>query len=123
MRSCDVYPAIYAVVNRIPRGRVAIYGQVAELAGLPGHARQVGYALNALPDDTRVPWQRVINAQGRISARADSDWGAYQRHLLESEGVVFEEDGRVPLARFQWRPRSVSAFAATPPARERKKRP
>ena len=61
------YSRIYAVVRRIPRGRVATYGQVAELAGLPGHARQVGYALHALPRGTTVPWHRVLNARGALS--------------------------------------------------------
>ena len=58
---------IYAIVRRIPRGRIASYGQVARLAGLPGHARQVGYALHALPEDSGIPWHRVINARGRTS--------------------------------------------------------
>ena len=63
------YRRIYAVVRRIPRGRVASYGQVARLAGLPGHARQVGYAMHALPAGTTVPWHRVVNAQGAVSRR------------------------------------------------------
>ena len=64
------YARIYAVIRRIPFGKVATYGQVAELAGLPGHARQVGYALHALPSATAVPWHRVINAAGTVSRRA-----------------------------------------------------
>ena len=97
---------IYRVVRRIPRGRVATYGQVAELAGLPGHARQVGYALNALSGgDARVPWQRVINARGEVSARSAPDADRLQRAMLEAEGVVFGTDGRIDLARFRWRPR------------------
>lgn len=95
---------IHAVVRRIPAGRVATYGEVAEAAGLPGHARQVGYAMHALPDSTTVPWHRVINARGEISARAEGPGaGLRQRFLLEAEGVVFDERGRVPLARFGWR--------------------
>ena len=94
---------IYSVVRRIPRGRVATYGQVAELAGLPGHARQVGYALHALPAGTRVPWHRVINAAGAVSLRAASGDEVTQRQLLESEGIVFDARGRVPLARVRWR--------------------
>lgn len=97
------YQKIYAVVRRIPEGKVATYGQIAVLAGLPGHARQVGYALNALRDDT-VPWQRVINAQGRVSERSEPGWEGYQRHLLEEEGVVFSEKGAVSLKRFRWEP-------------------
>ena len=85
---------IYAVVRRIPRGSVATYGQVAERAGYPGHARQVGYALHALPPGTTVPWHRVINARGEVSARADGE-GLTQRLLLEREGVRFDARGRV----------------------------
>lgn len=97
---------IYAVVSRIPRGRVATYGQVARLANLPGQARLVGYALSALPDGSRVPWHRVINAQGRISGRTGgSDWGILQRLRLAREGVVFGAKGSISLARFRWRPR------------------
>ena len=97
------YDRIYAVVRRIPKGRVATYGQVAVLAGLPGHARQVGYALNALRDES-VPWQRVINAQGKVSTRAEPGWEGYQRHVLESEGVSFNASGVVSLKRFRWEP-------------------
>jgi methylated-DNA-protein-cysteine methyltransferase-like protein len=95
---------IYDTVGRIPRGRVSTYGQIAALAGFPGQARLVGYALNRLSDD-RVPWQRVINSQGRISPRADSEFGRIQRALLEAEGITFFANGRVSLERFGWRPR------------------
>jgi methylated-DNA-protein-cysteine methyltransferase-like protein len=97
---------IYAVVRRIPRGRVATYGQVARLAGLGGHARQVGYALAALPEAQKdLPWHRVINAQGRVSLRGEPGWDDVQRQLLRREGVAFDADGRTSLARFQWKPR------------------
>lgn len=96
---------IYAVVRRIPRGRVATYGQVAELAGLHGHARQVGYALNALPDGTTVPWHRVLNARGEVSLRSEPGAELSQRMLLEREGVRFDARGRVALKRVAWRPR------------------
>jgi methylated-DNA-protein-cysteine methyltransferase-like protein len=99
---------IWATVDRIPRGRVATYGQIAELAGLGGHARQVGYALAALPDGARTPWQRVINSKGEISERAAFDGAPRQRLLLLEEGVVFGPDGRVDLKRFGWRPRRMS---------------
>lgn len=102
-----LYERIYAVVEAIPAGRVATYGQVAALAGIPGHARQVGYALHALPEASTVPWQRVINARGEVSARSAPDLGwvrGYQRHLLEEEGVLFDERGRVDLACFRWEP-------------------
>ena len=96
---------IYAVVQRIPRGRVATYGQIASLAGLGGHARQVGYALHALPHGTRVPWHRVINAQGRVSPRANPDYVTIQHALLEAEGVEIGPGDRVSLKRFGWKPR------------------
>jgi methylated-DNA-protein-cysteine methyltransferase-like protein len=103
------YARIYAVVRRIPRGRVATYGQVARLAGLPGQARQAGYALHALPDDLGVPWHRVINAQGRVSPRGEPEWEDVQRQMLEREGVHFDVSGRTDLDRYQWKPRRAPA--------------
>ena len=92
-------------MRRIPRGRVATYGQVAAWAGLAGHARQVGYALHALREGERVPWQRVVNARGAVSPRAEPGADTIQRRLLEREGVRFDARGRVDLARYGWRPR------------------
>jgi methylated-DNA-protein-cysteine methyltransferase related protein len=107
-RSGDgAYARIYAVVRRIPRGRVATYGQVAALAGLPGHARQVGYALSALGSrDERVPWQRVVNARGEVSPRGEPGWDEIQRSLLEDEGIDVDARGRIDLRRWGWRPRA-----------------
>jgi methylated-DNA-protein-cysteine methyltransferase related protein len=97
------YQAIYAVVRRIPQGRVATYGQIARLAGMPGQARLVGYALGALKDQAPVPWHRVVNAQGRISPRSGGGPAdMVQRLRLENEGVCFDEHGRIPLDRFLW---------------------
>jgi len=101
------YQRIYAVVRKIPRGLVASYGQVAKLAGLPGHARQVGYAMCALPQGTTVPWQRVINAEGRVSRRRIPGAELTQRMLLEREGVRFGPSGRVDLSRFGWKVRRL----------------
>lgn len=101
--SAGTYDRIYSTVRRIPRGRVATYGQVATLSGLPGRARQVGYALAALAPSTGVPWQRVVNAAGAISLRP-FDGGLSQRMILEREGVRFTGD-RISLERYQWRPR------------------
>jgi alkylated DNA nucleotide flippase Atl1/3-methyladenine DNA glycosylase AlkD len=100
------YERIYEVVRRIPPGRVATYGQVAALAGLGGRARQVGYALHALPEGSSVPWHRVINARGEISPRSEPEPGreGYQRFLLEEEEVLFDLAGRVDLERFRWQP-------------------
>jgi methylated-DNA-protein-cysteine methyltransferase-like protein len=111
-RSLGSRARIYAVVRRIPRGRVATYGQVAALAGCAGHARQVGYALHALAEDSTVPWQRVVNARGEVSPRRMPGWDGLQRALLEREGVAFDARGRIDLARRRWRPaRSGSARA------------
>ena len=102
------YGRIYRVVGRIPRGRVATYGQVALLAGLPGQARQVGYALHALGAGSEVPWHRVINARGEVSLRSLPGWERVQRQLLEQEGVHFDARGRVALARYRWRAQSTT---------------
>ena len=94
------------MVSRIPRGRVATYGQVALLAGAPGQARLVGYALASLREESAVPWHRVVNARGGISERSDgSPMAAAQRARLRLEGVRFNEGGRISLVRFRWRPR------------------
>ena len=98
------YERIWSVVRRIPAGRVATYGQVARTAGLGRAARLVGYALHALPErGHRVPWQRVINSQGRISQRRFPGADTVQRRLLEREGVRFDGRERIDLARFGWR--------------------
>ena len=101
--------AYYAVVSRIPPGRVATYGQVALVAGKPRAARQVGYALAALRGTRhRIPWQRVLGSRSRGLAAIsilDPMGSAVQRSLLEGEGVVVDERGRVSLERFGWRPR------------------
>ena len=101
-RASGTHARIYAVVRRIPRGRVATYGQVARLAGLPGQARRVGYALHALRDGG-VPWQRVINAQGRVSPRALPGAEEVQEDLLVDEGVAVDARGRIDLRRYGWR--------------------
>ena len=98
------YEAIWEVVRRIPPGRIATYGQIAVLADLPGHARQVGYAMHALPEGSTVPWQRVINARGEVSPRSQPGADHYQRHLLEEEGVRFDDRGRISLASYRWEP-------------------
>ncbi len=103
----ESYGRIYAVVRRVPVGRVTTYGEVAWLAGLPGRARQVGYALHALrSEDEGVPWQRVVNARGEVSPRAEPGLDGLQRRMLEAEGVVFDARGRIDLERFRWRPRT-----------------
>jgi methylated-DNA-protein-cysteine methyltransferase-like protein len=96
---------IYAVIRSIPPGRVATYGQVAALAGLPGHARQVGQALRETPEGLEIPWQRVINAKGEVSPRGGLGLEeGLQRHLLQEEDVVFDERGRIDLDVYGWDP-------------------
>ena len=103
----SAYTRIWAVVRRIPRGRVASYGQVAAVAGLPEHARLVGYALHASVTDA-LPWHRVVNAQGRLSlARKNVAGGLTQRLRLLREGVSFDGRGRVRMERHRWKPRSA----------------
>ena len=98
---------IYEVIARIPKGRVATYGQIATLAGMRGRARQVGYALAATPEGVRLPWHRVINAQGRVSPRSRTKLHELQRDLLAEEGIIFDA-GRVDLTRYRWRPRAFT---------------
>ena len=105
--SSSAYDRIYAVVRRIPSGRVATYGQVATLAGLPGNARQVGYALHAMATDRVVPWHRVINSRGEVSLRKEPGSDQLQRHCLEREGVDFDAAGRIDLVRFRWKSRTA----------------
>lgn len=89
LKDAPVYERIYAIVRKIPAGRVATYGQIAAIVGRCT-PRMVGYAMAALPFDSDVPWQRVINRQGKISPRAGGSGGPRQRQLLEAEGVRFD---------------------------------
>ncbi len=99
----ETYARIYSVVRRIPRGRVATYGQIADLAGLPKQPRLVGYALHSLAEGSEVPWERVINARGEVSPRTAPGGDLVQQQLLEAEGVSFNLYGRVDLKKFQWK--------------------
>ncbi|HTR97013.1 MAG TPA: MGMT family protein [Candidatus Acidoferrales bacterium] len=117
----NAYARILAVVRRIPRGRVATYGQIAALAGYPAAPRLAGYALHALPEGSPLPWHRVVAAGGRLSlARLSPDGAITQRLRLEREGVRFDARGRADLRSAQWsvgRPpsRSGAARRALPP--------
>ena len=97
--SGSAYERIQAVVRRIPRGRVSTYGAIARTAGASG-ARQVGYAMHALSASSRVPWHRVINAQGRVSLPGAA--GDLQRARLLQEGIVSDARGRIDLIRYGW---------------------
>jgi methylated-DNA-protein-cysteine methyltransferase related protein len=107
MKTNGIYSKIYAVVRRIPEGRIATYGQIARLAGLPNGARQVGYALHNLGEDSDVPWHRVVNREGRISLPPILPSSSLQKALLESEGVEFNPDGSIPLKKFLWKKNSL----------------
>ena len=96
---------VWSEVARIPHGRLATYGQIADLIGAYGCARQVGWALRRLKLPSTIPWHRVVNAQGRIAmslSREGSDW--MQRELLMAEGIPVDAEGRLPLRQFLWHP-------------------
>lgn len=96
------FERVYQVVRMIPWGKVATYGQIASIVTHPRAARTVGWALRALPEGTDVPWQRVLNTQGMISLTCELHDPILQRELLEEEGIVFDEEGRVDLVRYRW---------------------
>ncbi len=107
------YEAIYAVVRQIPPGQVATYGQVAELAQLPGQARLVGYALYRVPPASDIPWHRVINAKGTVSHSALRQGTDYlQQALLEAEGIGFDGSGKLDLKQYQWQPHPSAILLA-----------
>jgi methylated-DNA-protein-cysteine methyltransferase-like protein len=105
------YDLIYQIVRQIPLGKVATYGQIADLAGLYGKSRLVGYALFRVNIDLGdIPWHRVINAKGEISYSSLRRGGDYlQKHLLETEGITFDDRGKINLRKYQWHPQIVSA--------------
>jgi methylated-DNA-protein-cysteine methyltransferase-like protein len=119
-RVSRTWERIYAVVRRIPRGRVATYGQVSALAGFPRAPRLAGYALHALPHGSPLPWHRVVAAGGKLSlARLSLEGALTQRLRLEKEGVRFDPRGRVRLKEYGWgvaakRRRQAAARSASP---------
>lgn len=96
------FTQIYDVVRRIPRGKVATYGQIACMAGNPRWSRVVGYALHVNPDPEHIPCFRVVNRLGEVSSAFAFGGGNRQRELLMEEGVMFLPDGRVDLSRSIW---------------------
>lgn len=98
-----VFQRFYALVDSIPKGRLATYGQIAKEAGLPRHARHVGHALRALPRGSQLPWHRVLSASGQIAQRPGSSWSKQIRRL-RSEGIEVSAKGRVRLASYRWDP-------------------
>ncbi|HEY5674859.1 MAG TPA: MGMT family protein [Malonomonas sp.] len=95
-----LYQRIYALTRQIPPGRVTSYGRIGQLLGCT--ARTVGFAMAALPAGSDVPWQRVINSQGKVSLRTDGEGNVLQRDLLEAEGVCFDQHQRVDFQQFGW---------------------
>lgn len=119
-RTSGTHARILAVVNRIPRGRVATYGQVAALAGLAGSPRLAGYALHALPSGSPLPWHRVLGAGGRLTlAKLDLAAATTQRLRLEREGVRFTARGRADMETFAWRPHAGRKRASARKTRSR----
>ena len=99
----NTYDLIYAVVRQIPAGQVATYGQVAELAGLIGKPRVVGYALYRVTEADEIPWHRVINAKGEVSRSPHRNGTDYlQQSRLEDEGIEFDAEGKLDLERYRW---------------------
>lgn len=96
------FQRVYALVALIPTGKVATYGQIAALLEHPRAARTVGWALQALPEGLEIPWHRVINARGHISASGREHSAAEQRLRLEAEGVRFRRDGSIPFGQHLW---------------------
>lgn len=95
----STYDRIYALVQEVPHGQVATYGQIAKWAGCS--ARQVGYAMAAITSD-QLPWHRVINSRGMVSQRSDGQEDPEQYLLLKAEGVSFDQKGRTDLSLYQW---------------------
>lgn len=101
VRSLRTYEIIWQTVRGIPKGRVATYGQVALLSGFIGQARLVGYALHGVPPSMKIPWHRVINAQGRISLPRGGGQYARQKRMLMNEGVMFVKE-KIDLQKYGW---------------------
>lgn len=104
MEEKNTFEKIYDIVRQIPRGTVATYGQVAELAGNRHWSRVVGYALHANPDPDGIPCYRVVNREGRISEAFAFGGGNRQQQLLEQDGISVH-DGKVDLTEYQWKKR------------------
>jgi methylated-DNA-protein-cysteine methyltransferase-like protein len=98
----EFFQQVYEIVARIPRGKVATYGQIAAALGDPRQARTVGWALRSTPEWLDIPWHRVVNSSGGISTHHTTGGLNTQRKLLEDEGIVFNKDGRLDLERYRW---------------------
>jgi methylated-DNA-protein-cysteine methyltransferase-like protein len=100
-RDDKLFARIYQVVKQVPRGKVANYGQIAQIVGVGCDARTVGYAMASTPEGNDVPWQRIVNREGKISLPGKG--GEIQRMRLEAEGITFDARGRIDMKRFGWR--------------------
>ncbi len=107
-RSLENTASILTMIQQIPVGKVATYGQIAKLAGIPRNSRQVGSVLRSLPHDSGIPWHRVVNARGQISQRGSGDSEIIQRNQLLAEGISFDEQGRISLVQFGWKLETTS---------------
>ncbi|WP_305374048.1 MGMT family protein [Photobacterium leiognathi] len=96
----DFCHQIYSQVHQIPVGKISTYGDIAKFSGFPGYARQVGRLLSNLPQDSRLPWHRVINSQGKISLVDDGK--ARQMEALRNEGILISEQGKINLKHYRW---------------------
>ena len=99
----NFYERVYEAVRKIPRGKVATYGQIAYLAGSPKASRVVGYALHVNPEPGVIPCHRVVNREGRLAPAFAFGGPEIQKQMLIEEGVLFDEEGKVPLRQFLWR--------------------
>lgn len=104
MAKGNFFENVWSVVRQVPEGRVVSYGQIAALLGSPRAARTVGWALHSTPEDSDIPWHRVINSKGRISISGCEHDPNIQRVLLEQEGVEFDERDTIDMEKYQWRP-------------------
>jgi methylated-DNA-protein-cysteine methyltransferase related protein len=105
----DFFDRVHAVVRRIPRGKVATYGQIARMLGAPRSARVVGWAMHGVPEGSGVPWHRVVQQGGSLSPTVSPAAPGRQRRLLEAEGVTFLARGRIDMGRHQWAPATPGA--------------
>ena len=96
----SLYEHFYELVSQIPMGKVVTFGDIAKMADCRS-ARAVGFALNQLPEGSGVPWQRVINSQGEVSKRSNSEGHCLQEELLEEEGIEFM-NGKIDLNKYRW---------------------
>lgn len=101
----DFRAAVLALVKKIPKGKLASYGQIAALAGFPQRPRQVGMVLSGLPEGTKLPWHRVVNARGYVPSRGRW-WGAFEQiGRLRDEGIEVDDLGNLDLEAHRWKPR------------------